>query len=87
MTKVYYISIKSGKKGPQPVETIATSEEEMAQIKTFLSDKGVEVNISEKEAETFNEYKNRYEMRIKREEMLKKIKEKLTPEEIEMLKS
>lgn len=85
MTKFYYISIKNGKKGPQPVETIVSSEEEMNQVKEFLISKGAEVNVVEKDAETFNEYKNRYELRIKRDEMMKQIKGKLTEEELALI--
>ena len=84
--KIYYIYLKKDKrKGPRPIEAIAQTEEDKNNIVQYLLDKSLDVEVKERDAESFDEYKNRIEQTNEKEKLVASVKAKLTPEELEAI--
>lgn len=84
--KIYYIHIKQkGQKGPPPLATIANSEKERDAIVQYLLDQEKDVDVKEKDTESFAEFKKRMDLTIEREKLIEQAKKKISPEELQAL--
>lgn len=86
MTTIYYIYIKKDKKkGPRPVEAIANSLKDKNDIVQFLLDKKFEVEVKERQTESYDDYLKRIEQNTERNSLIESAKSKLSKAELDAI--
>lgn len=86
MTTIYYIYLKKDKKkGPRPIEAIAQSLEDKNNIVQFLLDKNLDVEVKERQIESYNDYMQRVNKDNERNILIESAKNKLSKEELDAI--